>query len=258
MKNIKKNLISGTIIAFLGLVSYAVIAQPKEDLILLDNHSIQTYKNRAGIWIILEDSKKNLEDLYEETGTHPQEFFETNELVESRKIPKSKPLFFPYSEEKLAEIENQGQSRESISSPTDKLVWPVILDKHSRITSRIGRRWHKFHTGMDIACVRGSVIVAAADGEVEEAGWMGHYGKVVRISHPQVSHIETLYAHNTHVLVKKGDLVKKGQIIAYSGSTGKSTGPHLHFEVRYQNIFLNPEHFLPEFPDFQETIAQLD
>lgn len=257
MKNLKKTIIYGTIIALGGLLSYNTFAHPKLDLTYLDNQYIQTYKDRDGIWII-HSSKKPLEEIWQETGTNEAEFMKINKLSTLKKIPKNSPLFFPYGEDQLAELESAGKGREAVLSEKDKLVWPVIADKHNRITSRIGRRWNRFHTGIDIACVRGSVIVAAADGKVEEAGWIGFYGKAVKIFHPHVSQTETIYGHNNHLLVKKGDKVKKGQIIAFSGTTGKSTGPHLHFEVRYQNIFLNPEHFLPDFPELQETIAQLD
>jgi murein DD-endopeptidase MepM/ murein hydrolase activator NlpD len=258
MKNLKKTLIFGTLIAIAGFWSYNTFALPKGEFTYLDNEYIHSFQNRDGLWIIPSKSRKSPEAIIEEFGSNMEEFLELNNLQAGKKISRNNPLFFPYSETILQELEKEGKSREAVLSEPDKMVWPVILDKYSRITSRIGRRWNKFHTGIDIACRRGSIIVAAADGEVEVSGWMGHYGKVVQIYHPQVSHTETIYAHNTHLLVNKGDKVKKGQIIAFSGTTGKSTGPHLHFEVRYQNIFLNPEHFLPEFPDTVNTVAKLD
>ncbi|WCL48490.1 M23 family metallopeptidase [Leptospira sp. GIMC2001] len=258
MKNTKKKLILGTIISGLGLMAYNTFALPKKEITYLDNRFVQTYEGRDGIWMIPSNNKNAIANLLEETGSSLETLLTVNNIPNEKKIPKTIPIFFPYSDSKLAELEADGKGREAISSDPEKLVWPVIADKYSKITSRIGRRWNKFHTGIDIACVRNTIIVAAADGEVQEAGWMGHYGKIVKIYHKQLSNTETIYAHNTHVLVKKGDHVKKGQIIAFSGTTGKSTGPHLHFEVRYQNIFLNPEHFLPEFPDTIEAIAQLD
>lgn len=258
MKNIRKTIIWGMIIASAGLVSLKTFANAKRELTFLDNHFVQTYAGRDGIWMIPQDYKKSPLELLEETGAGVEEFLSINGIPNIQKIPKSLPLFFPYGEKQIQSLEEDGKFRESVNSEPDKLVWPVLMDKHSKITSRIGRRWNKFHTGIDIACVRGSLVLAAADGEVLESGWMGHYGKVIKLYHPQVSNTETLYAHNHVLLVKKGDKVKKGQLIAYSGNTGKSTGPHLHFEVRYQNIFLNPEHFLPEFPDLQETLVQLD
>jgi len=258
MKNKIKSLILGTILAIAALFTYTTFADSKKELTILDNQYIQSYEGKDGIWITIGKSKNALENILAENHTNYDEFLKINQLENAKKIPNNSPLFFPYGEARLSELELEGKSREAVLSEPDKLVWPVIMDKNTKITSRIGRRWHKFHTGIDIACVRGSIIVAAADGEVTEAGWQGHYGKIVKISHPQIAQTETIYAHNTHVMVKSGDRVKKGQIIAFSGTTGKSTGPHLHFEVRYQNIFLNPEHFLPNFPASLEAIAQLD
>jgi murein DD-endopeptidase MepM/ murein hydrolase activator NlpD len=258
MKKIIKQSILGIIISIGALFAYSIFAQPTKEYTILDNQFIQTYSGREGIWLALDKSKDSVEKTLLATGSNYQEFLAINHIQNEKKIPVQIPLFFPYSEKKLAELDQDGKSREAVLSEPDKFVWPVIMNRNTKITSRIGRRWHKFHTGIDIACNRGSIIVAAADGEVLESGWQGHYGKVVIISHPQVAQTETVYAHNNFVLVKLGDRVKKGQIIAFSGTTGKSTGPHLHFEVRYQNIFLNPEHFLPEFPELTEAIAQLD
>lgn len=258
MKKILKSTLFGAIISIGALFAYNVFAQPIKETTILDNQFIQTYSGREGIWLSLDKSKNSLEKNLVANGSEYQEFLLINHLQIEKKIPVQIPLFFPYSEKKLAELDQDGKSREAVLSAPDKFVWPVIMNRNTKITSRIGRRWHKFHTGIDIACNRGSIIVAAADGEVLQSGWQGHYGKLVILSHPDVAQTETLYAHNNFVLVKKGDRVKKGQIIALSGTTGKSTGPHLHFEVRYQNIFLNPEHFLPEFPELTEAIAQLD
>lgn len=81
----------------------------------------------------------------------------------------------------------------------------------------------------------------------------GGYGNKILLSHPGINGINTLYAHNSLLYVKEGDKVKKGQIIALSGNTGHTTGPHLHFEVRYQNVVLNPEHYLPVFQSSSEA-----
>lgn len=258
MKKVKKIIIFGTIIALGALWSYNGFANGKETYALLDNAFIHTYQDRDGIWVVPAKTQKSISSLMKEFGTNQEEFYQINQLNPKKRVSQHVPLFFPYSDEKMVELESEGKGREAVVSPSDKMVWPVIVDRYSRITSRIGRRWNKFHTGIDIACRRGTVIVAAADGLVESSGWLGHYGKAVRVYHPELSHTETLYAHNTHILVKKGEKVRKGQIIAYSGTTGRSTGPHLHFEVRYQNIFLNPEHFLPEFPDVLNAVANLE
>ncbi|MEZ5425372.1 MAG: peptidoglycan DD-metalloendopeptidase family protein [Pyrinomonadaceae bacterium] len=117
-----------------------------------------------------------------------------------------------------------------------------------RISSSFGNRFHpidkkvKFHTGVDIAVPRGTPISSAAEGVVKFAGRKGGYGNVVIIEHPDGR--ETFYAHADKLLVKKGQVVSGGQEIAKAGSTGKSTGPHLHFEVRENGKAIDPIKFL--------------
>lgn len=123
-----------------------------------------------------------------------------------------------------------------------KMAWPI--PNYYRISSPFGMRVHpilhvkKLHTGMDIPAPTGKKVVAANDGTVMLSGWLGGYGKVVMVDHG--GKIVTLYAHNSSILVKKGEKVKKGQAIAKVGSTGYSTGPHSHFEVRQNGVYKNP------------------
>ena len=120
-------------------------------------------------------------------------------------------------------------------------IWPASGD----VSSRFGWRWggSDFHPGIDIANNIGTPIVATADGTVVESGWnSGGYGYLVKISHS--NGIETLYAHNSDLVVSAGTVVKKGQVIAYMGNTGFSTGPHLHYEVRVNGTAVNPDKFL--------------
>lgn len=113
-----------------------------------------------------------------------------------------------------------------------------------RISSNFGTRFHpvdkvrKFHGGIDIAVPRGTTVGAATEGVVTFAGWRGGYGNLVIVQHPDGR--ETRYGHLDKLLVKEGDEVFTKQPIALSGSTGKSTGPHLHFEVRENGTAVNP------------------
>ena len=106
------------------------------------------------------------------------------------------------------------------------------------ISSRFGPRWGRLHAGLDIAVPTGTIVRAAADGIVTFSGSNGGYGLLVRIDHGDG--VETRYAHNSRLVVKAGQRVKRGQIIAYSGNTGNSTGPHLHFEIRLRGVAYDP------------------
>ncbi len=126
------------------------------------------------------------------------------------------------------------------------LAWPA--PGVTRVTSEFGYRYHpilhynKLHTGMDIGAPSGTTIVAANAGTVIKAGWNNSYGYMVMIDHG--GGIVTLYAHNSELLVSTGDIVTRGQSISKSGSTGMSTGPHLHFEVRVNGEYVNPRDYL--------------
>ena len=95
-----------------------------------------------------------------------------------------------------------------------------------------------YHSGLDIAANKGTIIIAAHSGKVIQAGDNGTYGKSITI---EDGDLKTLYAHCSEVLVKKGDNVNIGQKIGKVGMTGNATGPHLHFEIRYQGRFVNPQ-----------------
>lgn len=125
--------------------------------------------------------------------------------------------------------------------PIPGFIWPA----RGVLTSGFGRRWGRMHKGIDIAGPVGTPIVAAADGIVISAGWnAGGYGNLVRIRH--FDGTITLYAHNSKILVRRGDYVTQGQQIAKMGSTGFSTGPHLHFEIHPRGVRpMDPLAFLP-------------
>lgn len=125
-----------------------------------------------------------------------------------------------------------------VTTPTG---WPT----DGFISSGYGLRWNgaEFHQGIDIAAEMGTPIVATADGVVTIAGWnAGGYGNMVDIDHG--SGVSTRYGHASAVVVTAGQRVRRGQIIAYVGSTGHSTGPHLHYEVRLSGQPVNPSSYL--------------
>ncbi len=136
-------------------------------------------------------------------------------------------------------IENNESDSEKVKNNYD-LTKPIT----GTITSRFGTREstnqkiNGYHTGTDIAASSGTEILAANSGEVILVSSEGDYGKHLKI---QDGDLITLYAHCSKILVKQGQQVNKGDKIALVGSTGNSTGPHLHFEIRYQNRYVNPQ-----------------
>ena len=133
----------------------------------------------------------------------------------------------------------------NVGGSTGTMLWPA----EGEITSPFGWRTHpifgtqRLHTGIDIGADYGDTVRAADGGVVIHSDWMGGYGNAVIIDHG--NGISTLYAHNSQLLVSEGQAVAKGQAISRVGSTGYSTGPHLHFEVRQNGSPVNPLNFLP-------------
>jgi murein DD-endopeptidase MepM/ murein hydrolase activator NlpD len=147
-------------------------------------------------------------------------------------------------------INEKALGEKIIKKPVDKVITkgksnPAVaevlaLGKPSRgaITSYFGKRWGRMHYGVDIAANMGTPINAAMDGTVQVAGWESGYGNVIKINHSNGT--QTIYGHCSKLFVKSGQNVKKGQKIGAVGSTGNSTGPHLHFEVRVKGKPVNP------------------
>ncbi|XER09748.1 hypothetical protein SRRS_53800 [Sporomusa rhizae] len=142
----------------------------------------------------------------------------------------------------VQELEKNARSMDKLANKPS--LWPVT----GEITSVFGWRnspWgggSEFHPGIDIANNMETPIVATADGEVVQSEPAGGYGNIVKINHG--NGIETIYGHNAHLAVNAGQSVKKGQVIAYLGNTGRSTGPHLHYEVRVNGTAVDPISFL--------------
>jgi murein DD-endopeptidase MepM/ murein hydrolase activator NlpD len=191
------------------------------------------------------------------TEANPQD-----SVYRQRQFATSSPITSPFSVRDMAALSTQSISTDSIHQPEipplaaattylpeaepsrpvfNGYGWPA----QGVITSGFGWRWGRMHNGIDIAAPIGTPIVAAADGVVIASEWnSGGYGNLVEIEHPDGS--TTLYAHNSENRVRVGQVVKKGQLIALMGSTGYSTGPHLHFELRLPGQgAVNPSAYLP-------------
>ncbi|MFT9497907.1 murein hydrolase activator EnvC family protein, partial [Anaerosolibacter sp.] len=164
-------------------------------------------------------------------------------IADNKKLEKQEDELNRYAQEISSQIRKL-QTKEVYKG--GKFAWPA--PGYSRITSPFGYRIHpilkikKLHTGMDIAVPTGGKIVAAEAGTVIYSGWMGGYGNTVMVDHG--SGLVTLYPHNSKLVAKKGDKVKREQLVAKAGSTGLSTGPHLHFEVRKNGEYVDPKPWL--------------
>ena len=145
----------------------------------------------------------------------------------------------------LRNMENAGGGALAGQGGTGQFMWPC----NGPITSYYGWRTHpifgttKYHSGMDIAVDSGTPIHAADSGTIVYSGWLGGYGNCVMIDHG--GGLVTLYAHNSALNVGEGQYVSKGAVVAYAGSTGYSTGPHCHFEVRLHGELTEPLNYLP-------------
>ena len=146
----------------------------------------------------------------------------------------------------IQEIEQQKEEEERWNAlPSIHGIKLAVTPIEGTITSRYGvsssiRK--STHTGLDISAVTGTDIKVVADGTVISAGYSGSYGYLVKVDHG--NGVETWYAHTSKMYVKKGDTVKAGDVIAAVGSTGNSTGPHLHLEIRIDGKTVNPQKYL--------------
>src|SRR4030095_10999222 len=145
-----------------------------------------------------------------------------------------------------AEIEKQLRTIQGTSNqayiPTMWAHMGKINNEFGFSRNPFGGRTYEFHAGMDIDGERGDEVVAPANGVVTEAGWRGGYGNMVEVDHG--NGLKTRYGHLSKIDVNVGDPIARGQVMAFIGSTGRSTGPHLHYELRLNDRPINPRRFL--------------
>jgi murein DD-endopeptidase MepM/ murein hydrolase activator NlpD len=140
------------------------------------------------------------------------------------------------SQPRVAEAPRASRSQSRTAAPKPAPDW--LRPASGPMSSTFGPRWGTFHYGLDIAAPYGSDVRAVHSGVVTKAGWFGGYGNAVVIDHG--NGLTTRYGHNSSVTVQVGQRVSAGQVIAKVGNTGDSTGPHLHFEVRQDDVAINP------------------
>lgn len=205
---------------------------------------------------ILDDNKRELDAIHAEATAEQkiiaQKTVERQALYEQALAEKAK-LDAEYEELQrnsqeitamIQRMEEEGRLAAQAHG-TGQFMWPV----NGEITSPFGWRVHPiwgtqiFHAGLDIGADYGEPVHAADSGTVVYAGWMGGYGNAVMIDHG--GGMVTLYGHNSSITVGEGQQVGRGETIALAGSTGNSTGPHCHFEVRIHGEVTNPLQYLP-------------
>jgi lipoprotein NlpD len=221
-----------------------------------------------GIWhkVRRGENVSSLASLY---GVSANKIRDINDLENGDEVPPGDPIFIPYVfETKTARAVSSAPSSPRATRPQstrtatrkpppsakppasprpkpkatpDLFTWPL----RGKVTSGFGKRGSQNHQGLDIAAPTGTSIVAAASGKVIYSGdSIRGYGNMVIIKHQGV--YATVYSHNSRNLAEEGDIVEKGQKIAEVGSTGRASGPHLHFEIRINNKATDPAAYLPK------------
>ncbi len=175
--------------------------------------------------------------LQEESDALAAEEAALQNLIRTRSAPAAAPTPAAGAAPSAGPAE-PGESAPSGPPSSAGLIWPV----GGPVTSEFGPRWGRLHAGIDIADPNGTPIAASAGGVVVISGVQGGYGNLVVVDHG--NGIATAYAHQSRIAAGEGQSVSQGEIIGYVGSTGNSTGNHLHFEVRVNGVAQNPRNYL--------------
>ncbi len=221
----------------------------------LEETQTENEKLIAAIRERTDDKLEYFEDIIDTTGldiSHLEKRFSTERAKTDKKLPEGQggpfiafdaAAFDKEEKELIGDIDRLMLLRDIVQTlPTSKPV------RNAKLMSPFGMRSDPFngrpamHTGLDLSAPDGASIYATNAGRITFTGWKGAYGNTVDVDHGLG--ISTRYGHLSQILVKEGDRVRKGQVIGIQGSTGRSTGSHLHYEVRYNDRPLNPAKFL--------------
>ena len=235
-----------------------------EKIVIQDDYKrMQAVKTKADEIAVLkaqvEQQKRSVEasirDIKTQRATIQGSIAENKNMIQRLQNDKA------YYERTERELAKQSENIQNMIAGVTKKNGPSTVKVSStgfiypisgRISSPFGWRTHPifksriFHSGIDIAGPNGGAIKASNDGKVIFSGWYGGYGKVVILDHGIINGqpITTLYAHMSAITVSNGQTVKKGQTIGRVGSTGYSTGPHCHFEIKYNGVNVNPSDYV--------------
>jgi len=193
---------------------------------------------------------------YEEDYNAPVQYIDNDSWYTTKQVVKQEPVAGHHKVTAIVTYNNGKEvDREFIAETVTSEPVPKIVERGTQtpptyikplsggtLTSGYKYRWGRWHRGVDWACPTGTTIFASCGGTVASAGWSSSYGYVITISHPDGR--QTRYAHLSKILVSSGQKVKQGQKIALSGNTGRSTGPHLHFEIIINGSKVNPMKYL--------------
>jgi murein DD-endopeptidase MepM/ murein hydrolase activator NlpD len=207
--------------------------------IQIDSAEIQELKGKAGKWVQV-NQRTTLQYIMKEYACTREDIYALNEIAGKRSLTGNY-VFVPFSAELLESLASRGVARTVVETSDDEFLWPI--ERVNNISSILGLRGGKFHTGMDIPAERGTPVRASMEGRVVFSGYLSGFGNSLEIEHR--NNFITRYCHNAVNFVKKGDFVRKGQYIGCVGSTGNSTGNHLHYEIRCVDVPLDPLDFLP-------------
>jgi len=216
----------------------------EHDLLMARNEKIFTQLEEA-----LTVSVEPLEKMFNAAGLPPERLLDAVRRGYSGTGGPLMPISFstkgedPSQEELRANAILKGLDRMNLYRlAAQQAPFAMPVKSGYRLTSGFGRRWGRLHAGTDFAGPVGTPIYATADGVVSQAGWSGGYGQMITIQHE--FGIETRYAHLSRIRVNVGERVSKGERIGDMGNTGRSTGPHLHYETRVNGNPVNAMNFI--------------
>lgn len=238
-----KALLAGVIV----LIVWGVVIECNDYIMMAVNDRTIGRSDNTKTYTYVEAYWEDVQYVYD------QEMYEDESEVYQEAQPGSKSITVmsvyeggEFQEEKIIDTEILAEATPEIvyvgTKERPKYIVPV---EESYITSYFGPRWGSTHHGVDFGVVTGTEVFAARDGVVIQTGWNGDLGISVYVEH-QDGEI-TRYAHLSESIVELGQEVSQGEVIAYSGNTGYSTGPHLHFEIRINGEAVDPLNYLEDY-----------
>ena len=222
---------------------YELVTKVRQEQQVIKQTKEQLEKDRTALEELVKDAEAKL-DVFEAKKDEQQELYDKAVYDRETSEQAYEELMAASREIEAMIVRRQGSGSAPAASGSGAMIWPIS----GPITSEFGWRTHpifgtaRFHSGLDIAGDYGDPIYAADSGTVIYAGWISGYGNAVIIDHG--GGITTLYGHCQSLAVGEGQSVSQGQTIAYCGSTGNSTGPHCHFEVRQNGSPVSPYDYL--------------